>query len=187
VPAAGSLGALGYQAWWGLPALPKLNTSNPHARAYLLSAAEHWIRFGADGWRLDVAEEVPDDFWREFRQRVKAVDPDAYIVAEVWHEKPGDLRGDMYDALMNYPLAEAILSFVAAGRWTGASSTSTSPSQLRSATRTRRPSPRASSARSRHVDGRTSGRAAEPARQPRHAALPLDGRRATRRRCGWRR
>src|SRR4029079_8126467 len=112
----GSLGALGYQAWWGLPALPKLNTANPHARAYLLSAAEHWIRFGADGWRLDVAEEVPDDFWREFRQRVKAVDPDAYIVAEVWHEKPRDLRGDMYDALMNYPLAEAILSFVAAGR-----------------------------------------------------------------------
>ena len=113
---SGSLSALGYQAWWGLPALPKLNTSNPHARAYLLSAAEHWIRFGADGWRLDVAEEVPDDFWREFRQRVKAVDPDAYMVAEVWHEKPGDLRGDMYDALMNYPLAEAILSFVAAGR-----------------------------------------------------------------------
>jgi cyclomaltodextrinase len=111
-----SVRRLGYRAWWGLPALPKLNTANPHAREYLLSAAEHWIRFGADGWRLDVAEEVPDDFWREFRQRVKAVDPDAYIVAEIWHEKPSALGGDMYDALMNYPLAEAILSFVGAGR-----------------------------------------------------------------------
>ena len=63
-----SLTSLGYRAWWDLPALPKLNTSNPFAREYLLSVAEHWIRFGIDGWRLDVAEEVPDDFWREFRQ-----------------------------------------------------------------------------------------------------------------------
>jgi neopullulanase len=112
----GSLATLGYQAWWDLPALPKLNTANPHAREYLLDVAEHWLRFGADGWRLDVAEEVPDEFWREFRDRVKAVDPDAYIVAEIWHEKPEDLRGDMYDALMNYPLAEAITSFTGAGR-----------------------------------------------------------------------
>ena len=112
----GSLAALGYQAWWDLPALPKINTANPQARAYLLDVAEHWLRFGADGWRLDVAEEVPDEFWREFRARVKAVNPEAYIVAEIWHEKPSDVRGDMYDALMNYPLAEAILSFTGAGR-----------------------------------------------------------------------
>jgi neopullulanase len=44
------------------------------------------------------------------------VDPEAYLVAEIWHEKPSDVQGDMYDALMNYPLAEAIVSFTGAGR-----------------------------------------------------------------------
>jgi cyclomaltodextrinase / maltogenic alpha-amylase / neopullulanase len=111
-----SMARFGYQAWWGLPALPKLNTDHPAVRAYLLDVAEHWIRFGADGWRLDVAEEVPDAFWREFRVRVKAIDADAYIVAEIWYEKPEVLRGDQYDALMNYPLGAAITSFVGAGR-----------------------------------------------------------------------
>ena len=70
-----SLEELGYRAWWDLPALPKLNTDNPEVREYLLGVAEHWIRFGIDGWRLDVAEEIPDQFWREFRQRVKAARP----------------------------------------------------------------------------------------------------------------
>lgn len=112
----GSLRALGYQAWWDLPALPKINTANPHAREHLLQAAEHWIRFGADGWRLDVPEEVPAEFWREFRSRVKRVNPDAYIVAEIWHEAPDAFRGDMYDAQMNYMLGAAITSFVGAGR-----------------------------------------------------------------------
>jgi cyclomaltodextrinase len=107
---------LGYRAWWGLPALPKLNTNEPTLRAHLLDIAEHWIRFGADGWRLDVAEEVPDDFWRAFRTRVKATNPDAYIVAEIWDERPDALQGDRYDALMNYPLGAAITSFVGAGR-----------------------------------------------------------------------
>lgn len=113
------LARLGYRAWWGLPALPKLNTGEPTLRAYLLDVAEHWIRFGADGWRLDVAEEVPDDFWREFRTRVKTVSPEAYIVAEIWDERPEALQGDRYDALMNYPLGAAITSFVGAGRLDG--------------------------------------------------------------------
>src|SRR4029079_11904743 len=111
-----SLGALGYQAWWDLPALPKLNTDNPHVRDYLLGVAEHWIRFGVDGWRLDVAEEVPDRFWRLFRERVKAAHPDAYIVAEIWGERPEMLRGDTFDALMNYPLGQAIASLTGSGR-----------------------------------------------------------------------
>ncbi len=105
---------LGYEAWWGLPALPKLNTNNPHLREHLLGAVEHWLRFGIDGWRLDVAEEIDAGFWREFRHRVRAVNPDAYIVAEIWREKPEWLTGDTFDALMNYPLTEALLSFVAA-------------------------------------------------------------------------
>ena len=85
-------------------------------REYLLGVAEHWIRFGADGWRLDVAAEIDDDeFWREFRRRVKAVNPEAYIVAEIWHEDHRWLQGDQFDAYMNYPLASAVLSFCAAG------------------------------------------------------------------------
>lgn len=108
--------SLGYQAWWNMPALPKLNTDNPHVREYLMRVAEHWIRFGADGWRLDVAAEIDDDeFWREFRRRVKALNPDAYIVAEVWYEDHRWLQGDQFDAFMNYPLAFAILSFAAGG------------------------------------------------------------------------
>ena len=108
-----SLDTLGYRAWWDLPALPKLNTDNPHVRDYLFGVAEHWIRFGIDGWRLDVPHEITDDeFWREFRRRVRAINPEAYIVAEIWHEAPATLRGDQYDALMGYPLAEAIISHV---------------------------------------------------------------------------
>jgi cyclomaltodextrinase / maltogenic alpha-amylase / neopullulanase len=109
-----SLEVLGYRAWWDLPALPKLNSDNPQMREHLLGVAEHWLRFGIDGWRLDVPEEIEVQFWREFRQRVKSVNPDAYIVAEIWREKPEWLAGDTFDGLMNYPLTEAIISFVAA-------------------------------------------------------------------------
>jgi cyclomaltodextrinase len=107
-------GRLGYEAWWGLPALPKLNVANPGMREHLMGAVEHWLRFGIDGWRLDVAEEIGADFWREFRTRVRAINPDAYIVAEIWHQKPEWTAGDTFDALMNYPLTEALLGFTAA-------------------------------------------------------------------------
>ncbi len=105
--------SLGYQAWWGLPALPKLNTSHPPVREYLLSVAEHWLRFGIDGWRLDVPTEIDDvAFWQTFRQRCRAIRPDAYLVGEIWDVAPEWLRGDRFDALMDYPLAEAILGYV---------------------------------------------------------------------------
>ncbi|HEX8939594.1 MAG TPA: alpha-amylase family glycosyl hydrolase [Candidatus Limnocylindrales bacterium] len=107
---------LGYRAWWDLPALPKLATSTPAVREYLLATAEHWLRFGIDGWRLDVPGEIADpDFWREFRRRVRAVNPEAYIVGEVWRVEPDWVGGDRFDALMDYPLAEATIGF-AAGR-----------------------------------------------------------------------
>jgi cyclomaltodextrinase len=109
----GSIATLGYRAWWDLPALPKLNTDNPIVREYLMGVAEHWTRFGIDGWRLDVPREIETPgFWEEFRQRVRAINPDAYIVAEVWQERPDLLDGKTYDAFMNYPLAEAIISYV---------------------------------------------------------------------------
>jgi neopullulanase len=104
---------LGYRAWWDLPALPKLNTEEPHMRGYLMDVAEDWIRFGADGWRLDVAEEIDAGYWREFRQRVRGADAEAYILAEIWHVAPHWLTGDTFDALMHYPLAEAVIGFAA--------------------------------------------------------------------------
>jgi neopullulanase len=104
---------LGYRAWWGLPALPKLNTDNPDVRGYLLSVAEHWLRFGIDGWRLDVPREIDDAvFWAAFRQRCRAIRPDAYLVGEIWEIAPDWVGADRFDALMDYPLAEAILGYV---------------------------------------------------------------------------
>jgi cyclomaltodextrinase len=108
---------LGYEAWWDLPALPKINLDDAHARELILEVSEFWVRFGIDGWRLDVAEEVGADFWREFHARVRAVNPEAYLVAEVWGNKPEWLQGDMFDAFMNYPLTRAILGFAAQDHW----------------------------------------------------------------------
>jgi len=108
---------LGYRAWWGLPALPKLNTSNAEVREFLMSVAEHWLRFGIDGWRLDVPTEIRDEaFWQEFRRRVRAVNPEAYIVGEIWHECAEWLAGDRFDAVMNYPLAFAVIGYAAQDR-----------------------------------------------------------------------
>jgi neopullulanase len=105
-----SLEQLGYRAWWDLPALPQLNVANPHTRAYLLGAAEHWTRFGVDGWRLDVPEEMEPAFWQEFRLRVRAINPDAYLVGEIWRVAP-EWTGDRFDGLMNYSLAWAIIGY----------------------------------------------------------------------------
>ena len=108
-----SLETLGYRAWWDLPALPKLNTDNPAVREYLMGVAEHWIRFGVDGWRLDVPREITTPgFWEEFRTRVRAVNPEAYIVGEIWQLRGDLIDGTTFDGLMNYPLAAAITSFV---------------------------------------------------------------------------
>jgi neopullulanase len=109
---AGPASRGGYRAWWGLPALPKLNVANPHLREYLFGVGEYWLRFGIDGWRLDVPTEIEDPtFWPEFRRRCRKVDPEAYLVGEIWTEAPEWLDGDRFDALMNYPLASAILGF----------------------------------------------------------------------------
>ena len=100
------------QAWWDEPALPKFNTDHPQVREYLLGVAEHWLRFGIDGWRLDVPTEIGDPaFWAEFRRRCRAINPDAYLVGEIWDVAPEWLAGDRFDGLMNYPLAAALLGF----------------------------------------------------------------------------
>jgi cyclomaltodextrinase / maltogenic alpha-amylase / neopullulanase len=116
-PGSASEKVLGYQAWWDLPALPKLNHGNPAVREYIYEIAERWLHFGIDGWRLDVPEEIGEPgFWEEFRRRVVAARPDAYLVGEIWHTATDWLAGDRFHATMNYPLAESTLSFVGAGR-----------------------------------------------------------------------
>ncbi|MFH2039770.1 MAG: glycoside hydrolase family 13 protein [Chloroflexota bacterium] len=111
----GSLKAIGFQGWWDLPALPKFNTNNPATRQFLFQVAEYWIRFGIDGWRLDVPAEIDDDsFWQEFRQRVRAINPEAYIVGEIWQESQRWLQGDQFDATMNYLITAAALGFFGA-------------------------------------------------------------------------
>ena len=103
---------IGYGAWWGLPALPKFNVRTPAAREFLLGIGRRWIDEGIDGWRLDVANEIDDDdFWREFRQRVRAGNPEAYIVGEVWADSRRWLQGDMWDAVMNYLFTRACIAF----------------------------------------------------------------------------
>lgn len=104
-----------YAAWWELPALPQLNVSNAGVRQHLLEAARHWIEFGADGWRLDVPEEIDDPpFWQEFRRVVKDANPDAYTVGEIWHEADEWLRGDRFDAVMNYVFSRAAYGYFGA-------------------------------------------------------------------------
>jgi cyclomaltodextrinase len=118
-PLAGqrSLEALGYQAWWDLPALPKFNTDTPAVRRFMFDVARHWIEFGIDGWRLDVPQDIDDDaFWQEFRRVVKAANPEAYIVGEIWSEAHRWLQGDQFDAVMNYIFDRACLGFFGGGR-----------------------------------------------------------------------
>ncbi len=104
-----------YAAWWNLPALPKLNTGNPGMRKYLLEVSRHWIEFGADGWRLDVPEEIDDpEFWRAFRRVVKETNADAYTVGEIWDEAEEWLQGDRFDAVMNYVLSRAAYGYFGA-------------------------------------------------------------------------
>jgi neopullulanase len=101
-----------YDAWWDIPALPKFNIKNEGVRRYLLDVARFWIDFGIDGWRLDVPEEINDRaFWRAFRQTVKEGNPNAYIVGEIWHEAKEWLRGDRFDAVMNYVFSRLALGF----------------------------------------------------------------------------
>ena len=106
------VGPTGYHAWWDLKALPKFNHTNPQVREFLFRVATYWVEQGIDGWRLDVPGEIDDDeFWREFRRRVKAINPEAYIVGEIWHRANRWLVGDQFDGVMNYQFTRACLGF----------------------------------------------------------------------------
>lgn len=107
----------GYWAWWDDPALPKFKTDTAAVREFLLSVGEYWVRQGIDGWRLDVPNEIDDDsFWREFRQRVKSANPDAYLVGEIWGDARRWLGGDQFDGVMNYSFTRLALGFLSGHR-----------------------------------------------------------------------
>jgi cyclomaltodextrinase / maltogenic alpha-amylase / neopullulanase len=103
-----------YDTFAFTPFMPKLNTENHEVKEYLLEVGRYWVReFDIDGWRLDVANEVDHAFWREFRQEVKKIKPDLYILGEIWHDSMPWLRGDQFDAVMNYPFTTNILNLFA--------------------------------------------------------------------------
>jgi glycosidase len=103
-----------YEGWFGFGALPKLNNKNPEVRKYLLNVPDFWAKqMPLAGWRLDVPNEVPDDFWPLFRARVKAANPDAWIVGEIWGDASHWLQGDMFDSTMNYRFRASVLDFLA--------------------------------------------------------------------------
>ncbi|RUR85070.1 glycoside hydrolase family 13 protein [Chlorogloeopsis fritschii PCC 9212] len=106
-----------YVGWDGNRALPVFNHDNPEVREYIMEIAEFWITFGIDGWRLDVPFEIKTPgFWQEFRDRVKAINPDAYIVGEVWGDSREWLDGTQFDGVMNYLFAAPTIAFTAGDR-----------------------------------------------------------------------
>jgi len=106
-----------YEGWDGNRALPVFNHENPEVREYIMEIAEYWLKFGIDGWRLDVPFEIKvPGFWQEFRDRVKAVNPEAYIVGEVWEDSREWLDGTQFDGVMNYLFAAPTIAFTAGDR-----------------------------------------------------------------------
>ncbi|EMZ42528.1 4-alpha-glucanotransferase [Atopobium minutum] len=113
-----------YQSWWGVDDLPDIDEHSQTYRDYMFGkdgVVRSWLRAGARGWRLDVADELPDDFIKELRRAALAERSDALILGEVWEDASnkisyGKLRqyflGDELDAVMNYNLREALLGYV---------------------------------------------------------------------------
>lgn len=108
--------APGYASFAYEPKMPKLNTSNPEVRDYFMKVCAHWIReYHVDGWRLDVANEVDREFWREFKRTARAIDPNSVMIGEIWENAESWLRGDMFDSAMNYDFRKHCRDFFALG------------------------------------------------------------------------
>lgn len=112
-----SLQACNYETFGYVANMPKWRTAHPDVEDYLCKVGEYWIKeTGIDGWRLDVSDEVEHRFWQHFRDRIKAVKDDALICGEIWQVATPWLRGNEFDAVMNYPLGRAILDWLAKGK-----------------------------------------------------------------------
>lgn len=114
----------GYKSWWGVPSLPETNENDPEFSEYICGEngiLRYWQKAGADGWRLDVADELPDSFLDRLRTAVKNENPDALIIGEVWEDATNKisgggrrrfLQGAQLDTVMNYPFSNGIIDFV---------------------------------------------------------------------------
>ena len=118
-----------YESWWGIYSLPAVNESDPSYRRFIFgdedSVVRRWLRAGADGWRLDVADELPDDFVAGIHAAARAEKPSAVVIGEVWEDgstkvaygvRRKHILGGHCDGLMNYPLRSAILSYFSGGK-----------------------------------------------------------------------
>ncbi|MGN0551554.1 MAG: glycoside hydrolase family 13 protein [Acutalibacteraceae bacterium] len=113
-----------YNSWWGFYTLPEVNETDPKFNEYINGkdgVIRKWIRNGNSGWRLDVADELPDEFLIKMRKAAKAENPEAFVIGEVWEDASNKesyghrrafLLGDQLDSVMNYPFRSAILDFL---------------------------------------------------------------------------
>ncbi len=114
-----------YDSWWGIYSLPAVNESEPSYVDYIIgnenSIVRRWLEAGADGWRLDVADELPDEFVGKLHAAARAVKPEAVIIGEVWEDgsnkvaygvRRKHLLGGYLDGLMNYPFRSALLTWL---------------------------------------------------------------------------
>ena len=116
-----------YESWWGMTTLPNVNENNPDYTEYICGEGgilQKWIDLGAMGWRLDVADELPDEFIDALNKAVKTKGSDKVIYGEVWEDATTKesygvrrryLIGGQLDSVMNYPFKEAILNYVKYG------------------------------------------------------------------------
>lgn len=115
-----------YTSWWGIQTLPCVNEMNPDYINFIIedkdSVVAHWMRLGADGFRLDVADELPDEFIKKLHSRVKALNPNGLVIGEVWEDASNKesygvrrtyFANTELDSVMNYPYKDAILRFAA--------------------------------------------------------------------------
>ncbi len=110
-----------YEGWWGYDSMPIIYSTNGSEyqtgnwAQEIISGSNsvnaYWIGKGMDGWRLDVANEVSDETWQNFRDSVKALNSDAVIIGEIWADSTRYLMGDMYDSVMNYVFRDAVAGF----------------------------------------------------------------------------
>ena len=120
-----------YQSWWGFVTLPEVIEEGEEYRNFINGKGgivEKWLKAGADGFRLDVADELPDIFIDELRDRLKLTKSDALLMGEVWEDASTKhsygsrrryLLGSQFDSVMNYPFADAILDFCRNGKAEG--------------------------------------------------------------------
>ncbi len=102
-----------YACFGHMPILPKFNYNCAEVQAYVLEVLSYWIdQYGIDGWRLDVADEIPHAFWRRARLAVKAVKADALLIGEVWYDSRPWLQGEQFDSVMNYRFYLALLDYL---------------------------------------------------------------------------